>query len=290
MPFPHRKKACYTYSIVLLDIDGTLVDSNDQISHNTKSPLNRLEKNEIPVILCSARSPSGVEMVVRQVGLHSPIVCYGGSLILDADRSIIEDTGIGGDSAVEFKQFAAREFPNITVSAYMYDIWLVDSISDPNVQLVAQRNQCEPLVGELEAAIRSVSHVHKLLCMGTPEEITRLQDRAARQFPELEFARSGTIYLEVLAKGISKRTAMEKLQEYYHVDGKRVVAMGDYYVDLEMLRHAGLGIAMGNAPDAVKEAAASVTASCDEEGVYIALKHLKFTPPEILRCGEQVTL
>ena len=100
MPFPHRKKACYTYSIVLLDIDGTLVDSNDQISHNTKSPLNRLEKNEIPVILCSARSPSGVEMVVRQVGLHSPIVCYGGSLILDADRSIIEDTGIGGDSAV----------------------------------------------------------------------------------------------------------------------------------------------------------------------------------------------
>ena len=65
------------------------MDSNDQISHNTKSLLNRLEKNEIPVILCSARSPSGVEMVVRQVGLHSPIVCYGGSLLLNADRTII---------------------------------------------------------------------------------------------------------------------------------------------------------------------------------------------------------
>lgn len=272
-----------TYSIVLLDIDGTLVDSNDQISHNTKSLLNRLEKKEIPVVLCSARSPSGVEMVVRQVGLHSPIVCYGGSLIMDADRAIIEDRGIEGNTAVRFKQFAAREFPKVTVSTYMYDIWLVDSLSDPNVQLVSQRNQCEPLVGELEAAIRSVSHVHKLLCMGAPEEITRLQNSAAREFPELEFARSGTIYLEVLAKGISKCTAMEKLRTYYGVDTERVVAMGDYFVDLEMLRHAGLGIAMGNAPDAVKEAAARVTASCDEEGVYIALKNLRFTPPAQLR-------
>ncbi|MDY3985722.1 HAD family hydrolase [Dysosmobacter sp.] len=150
-----------TYSIVLLDIDGTLVDSNDQITHNTKSLLNRLEKKEIPVVLCSARSPSGVEMVVRQVGLHSPIVCYGGGLIMDADRAIIEDRGIEGNTAVRFKQFAAREFPKVTVSTYMYDIWLVDSLSDPNVQLVSQRNQCEPLVGELEAAIRSVSHVHR---------------------------------------------------------------------------------------------------------------------------------
>ena len=272
-----------TYSIVLLDIDGTLVDSNDQISHNTKSLLNRLEKKEIPVVLCSARSPSGVEIVVRQVGLHSPIVCYGGSLIMDADRAIIEDRGIEGNTAVRFKQFAAREFPKVTVSTYMYDIWLVDSTSDPNVQLVAQRNQCEPLVGELEAAINSVSHVHKLLCMGTPEEITRFQNSAAREFPELEFARSGTIYLEVLAKGISKCTAMEKLRTYYGLDAEQVVAMGDYFVDLEMLRHAGLGIAMGNAPDAVKEAAARVTTSCDEEGVYIALKNLRFTPPAQLR-------
>ncbi|MCF2661810.1 Cof-type HAD-IIB family hydrolase [Pseudoflavonifractor phocaeensis] len=272
-----------TYSIVLLDIDGTLVDSNDQISHNTKSLLNRLEKKEIPVVLCSARSPSGVEIVVGQVGLHSPIVCYGGSLIMDADRAIIEDRGIEGNTAVRFKQFAAREFPKVTVSTYMYDIWLVDSISDPNVQLVAQRNQCEPLVGELEAAINSVSHVHKLLCMGTPEEITRFQNSAAREFPELEFARSGTIYLEVLAKGISKCTAMEKLRTYYGLDAEQVVAMGDYFVDLEMLRHAGLGIAMGNAPDAVKEAAARVTTSCDEEGVYIALKNLRFTPPAQLR-------
>ena len=270
-----------TYSIVLLDIDGTLVDSKDQVSQNTKLLLHHLEQKGIPIILCSARSPSGVEMVVQEVGLHSPIVCYGGSLLLDAQRNIIQDVGIDREAAVAFKQFAGREFPHITVSSYMYDIWLVDRIDDPNIQLVAQRNQCTPLVGELESAVHTVPHVHKLLCMGAPEEITRLQARAAQAFPDLQFARSGTIYLEVLAKDVSKRTAMEQLQTYYQVENHKIVAMGDYFVDIEMLRHAGLGIAMGNAPDAVKQATAQVTASCDEEGVYIALRHLQFTPPDL---------
>lgn len=270
-----------SYSIVLLDIDGTLVDSKDQVSQNTKQLLHHLEQKGIPVILSSARSPSGVEMVVRQVGLHSPIVCYGGSLLLDDQRNIIQDVGIDREAAVAFKQFAGREFPHVTVSTYMYDIWLVDRLDDPNVQLVGQRNQCTPLVGDLESAVQTVPHVHKLLCMGAPEEITRLQTRAAQAFPNLQFARSGTIYLEVLAKDISKGTALEQLQTYYQVDPSRVVAMGDYFVDVEMLRRAGLGIAMGNAPDAVKAAADQVTASCDEEGVYIALRHLPFTPPDL---------
>lgn len=274
------------YSVILMDIDGTLVDSNDRISNNTKHILSRLESRGIPIVLCSARSPSGVELAVRQAGLErSPIVCYGGSLILDADRSMIEDTGIPGEDALSFKEFAAREFPGITVSTYMYDIWLVDTVDDPNVRLVQERAQCTPLAGDLRSALQSVSHVHKLLCMGPPAELTRLQTAAAGKFSQLEFARSGTIYLEVLAKGVSKCTAMRKLQQYYGVEARQIAAFGDYYVDLEMLKHAGLGVAMGNAPEEVKAAAAMVTASNDEEGVYIALKRLKFTPPGKQRGG-----
>ncbi len=268
------------YSVILMDIDGTLVDSNDRISDNTKHILRRLESRGIPVILCSARSPSGVELAVRQAGLErSPIVCYGGSLILDAGRSMIEDRGISGEDALAFKAFAAQEFPDITASAYMYDIWLVDTADDPNVRLVQERGQCTPLVGELRSALQSVSHVHKLMCMGPPDQLTGLQTAAAGQFPRLEFARSGAIYLEVLAKGVSKYTAMRRIQRYYGVEARQIAAFGDHYVDLEMLRHAGLGVAMGNAPEEVKAAAAMVTASNDEEGVYIALKRLRFTPP-----------
>ena len=270
-----------TYSVVMLDIDGTLVDSNMQISVNTTKLLDRLQKRGIPVVLCSGRDPRGVELVEQQAGLNSPIVCYSGGLILDTDRSILKDTGIVTDDAIRFKQFTAKEFPDISTSTYMYEIWLADTIADPNIQLLMARNQCEPVVGDLKAALQGVPHVHKLLCAGTPKKIQQLQDIAAQKFPDLEFARSGSIFLEVLPKTSSKLTAMELICDHYHVDAEQVVAIGDYYVDIEMIQHAGLGIAMGNAPDAVKQAAVRVTASNDEEGVYIALKTLKYTAPDV---------
>lgn len=270
-----------TYSIVFLDIDGTLLDADYQVSPNTKSLLERIEKRGVPVVLCSARSPSGIELVSNQAGLHSPIVCYNGSLILSADRSILSDTGMSTENAILFKEFAADTFPDVVVSAYLYNVWLVDDAGVPAIQREAAITQCEPLEGALRSAVQSVPHVHKLLCMGTPLQVMELQKIAASQFPDLEFLRSGPTYLEVAAKGMSKRDAVEKLQNIYHLNRLEIVACGDNFVDLEMLRYAGVGIAMGNSPDEVKKAAAMVTASNLDEGVYLALKHLKFKPPRL---------
>lgn len=270
---------CRTYSIVFLDIDGTLADSKHEVSKNTKQLLNRLEKRGIPVILCSARNPAGIEVVEKQVGLHSPIVCYGGSLVLSADRAILEDKGFSPESALRFKQYAGQQFPEVVVSTYLYDIWVVDDADNPWVQRDAGILHCEPITGDLASAVQSVAHVHKLLCVGPPAQVARLQSAAAPLFPELQLLRSGAEYMEVLKDGVSKRTAVETLQAHYHLQQEEIVACGDHYVDLEMLQYAGLGIAMDNAPEEVKAAADRVTASNDEEGVYIALKNLRFSLP-----------
>lgn len=268
------------YSVVMLDIDGTLVDSNLQVSRNTIRYLNRLEQRGIPIVLCSGRAPSGVELVGNMVGLKSPIVCYGGGLVLDENRAILEDRGIDRELAVGFKRFVTDNFPEITVCSYIYDVWLVDDINDPNIRLLMERNWTSTaVVGELEAALHTTSSAHKLMCMGEPHDIRHVQIAAQEQFPDLELVRSGSIFLEVLRKGVSKLTAMKCIRDYYHVELEQIVAIGDYYVDMDMLRDAGLGIAMGNAPEEVKRVAARVTASNDEEGVYIALKTIRFHPP-----------
>ena len=95
----------------------------------------------------------------------------------------------------------------------------------------------------------------------------------------MELLSSGATYLEILPRGVSKCAAMGALQAHYHLGRESSVACGDHFVDLEMLRYAGLGIAMGNAPEEVKAAADRVTATNDEEGVYIGLKNLRFSPP-----------
>lgn len=266
-----------TYSLVFLDIDGTLLDSNHQVMPQTKQILNRLERRGIPVILCSARSPGGVETVEKQVGLHSPSVCYGGGLILTSDRSILSDEGIKKETAVSFKQFVPEHFSDVVVSSYLYDVWLVDDVNHPTVQREARISQCTPLAGSLQAASESVPHVHKLLAISSQQQITKLQNVAAKEFPELTLVRSGPTYLEVMPKESSKRKAVERLQEYYRVSQSEIVAFGDSFVDLEMLQYAGLGVAMGNAPEPVKEAAGRITASNDEEGIYLVLKSLKFS-------------
>lgn len=268
-----------TYSIVFLDIDGTLLDSSHRISPNTKGLLNRLERRGVPVILCSARCPDGVEFVVRQAELRSPIVCYGGALILDEKRSILADTGIGIQTAVRFKRFVDERFPELITSTYLYSVWLVDDAENPAIRREADIIQCMPLAGNLETASQAMDHVHKLLCMGAPGQILRLQKEAAPLFLEVELLSSGATYLEVLPKGVSKCTAMQALQAHYGLGRESSVACGDHFVDLEMIRYAGLGIAMGNAPEEVRAAADRVTASNDGEGVYIALKNLKFSPP-----------
>lgn len=268
-----------TYSLVFLDIDGTLLDSSHQVMPRTKHILNRLEKRGIPIVLCSARSPGGVETVEKQVGLHSPIVCYGGSLILDAERSILSDIGMESGTAVSFKSFVQDRFPDIVVSAYVYDVWLVDDVNHPTVQREARISQCTPLAGSLQTAVQTTPHVHKLLCIGTSQQITKLQNSAVKVFPELTLVRSGPTYLEVIPKGVSKRTAAEQLQGHYHVEREKIVAFGDNFVDLDMLQYAGLGVAMGNAPEEVKKSVAQVTVSNNEEGIYIILKHLHFSAP-----------
>ena len=88
--------------------------------------------------------------------------------------------------------------------------------------------------------------------------------------------RSNPNYLEVLAAGVCKEQAMEALLAYYGISMDRTVAIGDGEVDIGMIRQAGLGIAMGNASAAVRNAADCVTATNDEEGVYLALKRLRF--------------
>lgn len=264
------------YSLVILDIDGTLLNSEHQIMPRTKQILNRLEKRGVPIVLCSARSPSGVEVVEGQAGLRGPIVCYSGGLVLDADRSILGDTGIPSDTAVSFQRFASERFRDVVVSAYLYDVWLVGDAGHPAVQREAGISQCVPLAGDLRSAAQAVPHVHKLLCIGAQQQITRLQSAAAEAFPDLTLVRSSASYLEVMPKTSSKQAALEQLQTYYQVDRERIVAFGDHFVDLEMLRYAGLGVAMGNAPDEVKQAADRVTASNDEEGIYIVLRHLRF--------------
>ena len=279
-----------TYSIVFLDIDGTLLDSRHQIMPCTHSCLKSLHQRGVPIVLCSARPPEGVKLVAEQAQLHGPAACYNGGLIFDENSTILRDVGIDIRLAVEFKRFVAEEFPDLVVSAYLYNVWLVEETRDPLILQEAEISGCTPFQGSLEQVASAASHIHKLLCMGDAMRVRALQKRLQERFPQLMALRSKATYLEILPRESTKAGAAQVLLDHYGLSPKQAVAFGDSDVDMDMLQYCGFGVAMGNAPKQVKEAADYVTASNDQEGVYIALNSLRLKAPGGRRSTEKARL
>lgn len=270
-----------SYSIVFLDIDGTLLNSQHQVMPCTHQCLQGLRRRGVPIVLCSARPPEGVNLVADQVELYGPKACYNGGLIYDEHSSILRDVGIDILTAMRFQQFAAERFPELVVSAYLYNIWLTEDPRHPVIRQEAAISGCAPLMGSLEQVADVAPHVHKLLFIGDPSRIRALQNELRQQFPDLMALRSKSTYLEILPRESTKGSAAQVLLEHYGLNPEQAVAFGDSDVDVDMLQCCGFGIAMGNAPRQVKEKADYVTASNDEEGIYIALNSLRLKSPQV---------
>jgi len=269
-----------TYSIVFLDIDGTLLDSNHKVMPCTRDRLQYLRRRGVPIILCSARPPEGVNLVAGQAGVQGPVACYNGGLIFDEHSTILRDVGIDIPLAMEFKRFVAEEFPQVVVSAYLYNVWMAEDPRQPEILRESEISGCIPLQGSLEQISSAASHVHKLLCIGDAAHIRALQKAVQEHFPRLMALRSKPTYLEILPPESTKGNAAQVLLGHYGLKPEQAVAFGDSDVDMDMLQYCGFGVAMGNAPRQVKEAADYVTASNDEEGVYIALNSLRLKAPD----------
>lgn len=269
-----------TYSIVFLDIDGTLLDSRHQVMPCTLNRLKYLQGRGVPIILCSARPPAGVHLVAGQVGLNSPVACYNGGLVFDENSTILRDVGIDIQLAMDFKRFVAQRFPDLVVSAYLYNVWMAEDPKQPEIVQESEISGCIPLQGSLEQIASAATHVHKLLCIGDAMRIRALQKEVQQQFPQLMALRSKATYLEILSPESTKRSAAQVLLEHYGLQAEDAVAFGDSDVDADMLQYCGFGVAMGNSPTQVKEAADFVTASNDQEGVYIALNGLRLKAPD----------
>ncbi len=204
-----------TYSIIFLDIDGTLLDSQHRIMPRTHQHLQGLHRHGLPIVLCSARPPESVHQVSVAAGLDGPKACYNGGLIYDEYRTILRDVGIDLRLAMDFRRFVAEHYPDLVVSAYLYNVWLTEDPRHPIIQQEAEISGCAPLMGSLEQIEGSVSHIHKLLCIGDAMRIRALQNELPRHFPQLMALRSKATYLEILSPESTKGSAAQVLLDHY---------------------------------------------------------------------------
>lgn len=133
------------YSIVFLDVDGTLLDSRHQVTEPTRDLLCRLNRKSIPVVLASARPPKGLAPIYGDLGFQGPAICCAGALAVLPDQHILYDGGIPAETAVRFEQAVLEGWPQVALSAYLYDAWLTPDPNHPAIRREAAITGCDPL-------------------------------------------------------------------------------------------------------------------------------------------------
>jgi Cof subfamily protein (haloacid dehalogenase superfamily) len=262
---------------ICTDIDGTLLDSQRQLSARTIAAVKSLKG--IPFILASSRMPAAMRHLQAELDiLDCPLISYNGGYIvhtINATARILESVSIPHDHCADI--VAMTKGTSIHVSLYTGDAWYAPARD--------QWTEREERITRVKAALRDPLHVldqwkaertggHKVMCMGPADEINTLESRLNHALGSaLHIYRSRDTYLEIAPRAVSKATAMAiVLREIYHVDMVDAMAFGDNYNDIDMLAAAGFGVAVGNARPEVKAVAREITLNSIDDGVAVAIE------------------
>lgn len=261
-----------TIKLILSDIDGTILDNNHQVDAHLRDTITELKKESIPFVLASARSPHGMFPIAQELNLGAnPIACYNGALIVEGNKEHYQTLIEHGLSKADVKKIVAlikKQFPHISINFYSGGDWIVEEI-DQWVQIEADITKESPDIRNFDTLLTDDSiPIHKLLLIANAQAIQEFFTYLKRvNFEDASFYLSKDNYLEVTSQSVSKENALLESAKYYDISLSQTMAIGDNYNDIPMLKLAGLGVAMANAPQAVKNEADIETVSNNDNGV-----------------------
>lgn len=263
--------------LVVSDIDGTVINSSHQLTSITIDTVKQLAKIQTKMVLATARPPRAVLPIQKELGLSSPMVCYNGAFITEYSPvtkqfQSLHSVPIEFDVAASLARELTAQFSDVSLNIFSNAEWYSlekNEWSDIEAEITGTPYETI-LFGEL---FDDTHPIHKLLCIATKEQIDEVElFITEKAIQGISCVRSKENYLEITSEEVSKKSAMLFLAEEMKLSMEDILSIGDHFNDVPMLEAAGLGIAMGNAPQEVKDAADFVTSTNDENGLAHALK------------------
>lgn len=257
------------YEILVLDIDGTLTNSEKLITDKTKEALFALQERGHKVVLASGRPTPGIMPIAEQISLKDfggYILAYNGAKVLNCQTGeVIYQKALPSESIQEIYD-AAMEFKTGLLS---YDTEGIITPKDPDeyIRIEAKINHLP--IKKVENFVEYINYpVNKCLLTADGRYLADVEVELKKRFcGRLNIYRSEPFFLEVMPQNIDKAYSLGKLLEKLGMTKDQMICCGDGYNDLSMIQYAGMGVAMANANDQVKEAADFITLSNDEDGV-----------------------
>ncbi len=269
--------------LILLDIDGTLVNTEKKITPRTKEALLKAQEHGARLVIASGRPPRGLERFAEELDMkshHGMFIGFNGAQVIDCQNGelIYEHAMSAEDARSVLRHISRFEVqPMIVHGEYMYvnDAYkgVLQLENGPkNIMEHEAHGNHYPLCEVFDLASFVDFPVEKILTLGQPEYLQQhWQEMAAPFQGRLASMFTAPFYYEYTAKGIDKATAIKESLHKLGYTREEMIAFGDAQNDKTMIEYAGIGVAMGNATDELKAAADEITASNDEDGIAESL-------------------
>lgn len=266
-----------SYRFVAIDVDGTLLDNNKKLSPYNKETIQRCINKGITVCICTGRPVQTIDRFTRLLGAEDcpairemPFILYNGAIVsVGKEHSIIFEQPLSENAGKTLLTLGAEL--GSTLIAWSKDRLYVNEFNS-RIENYCTITPVEPVLITAPDALAKQG-ITKMIWYDDADRMPSLIDtlNANPVRPEINYFTSNPLFLELVDKSCSKGLAMKQLIRHLGIPREETIAIGDGYNDIPMLSFAGLGIAMGNACDAVKAAADIVTDTNDNDGVAKAL-------------------
>src|SRR5918996_919868 len=257
-------------SLVLADVDGTLVDEEKVLTKRAESAVGGLRDAGIRFAITSGRPPLGMAMLFDALELDTPIAGFNGGLFVQRDLTILAQKTVPSDVAGQAIDLIRAH--GLDAWVYSGNDWLITTPGAPHVAREAWTVKFEPKV--VTDFADSLHRVAKIVGVSDDlDRVRRCEADAQAAFGQRATAnRSQPYYLDITNKDANKGAVVEYLSRHLGVPAAEIATIGDQQTDVPMFQRSGFSIAMGNASDQVKAQASAVTESYNDEGFAKAME------------------
>lgn len=260
------------YRLIVMDLDGTLLNGSSGISPRTRAALERVSAAGVAIAVATGRSYTLLKYFCNGLPLTGPQITFNGAIVMEpvSERPLFMET-VPPALIVPVLSFL-REQDMFTCYFTDRDIYvrgrseLEREVVPPGLPQPIEEDNLEGLI-HLPCV--------KLVAIARPERITALRRLAEPRFGDrLYVTQTAPVLLEFLHPAVSKGAALREVIRELGLDASRVIAFGDSHNDIGMLETAGMGVAMANASPEVQAVADRIAPSNEEDGIAVVLDAL----------------